>query len=191
MARRPTTATATTTEQEPDALGGEPSRLVVRRLPIAALLADPRNARKHSEENITATASSLREFGQQKAIVVDRTGQIIAGHGTVKAALRLGWTHIEASLSTLEGAKRAGYAVADNRSAELATWDETELARTLRELEAESISHESLGFTDRDLKVMFPEPPKPPEDFPEYNAGNVTTQYKCPKCSYCWSGAAK
>ena len=58
---------------------------------ISALTLDPCNARRHGAQNIEAVKSSLRRFGQQKPIVVDEDGVIVAGNGTVAAARELGW----------------------------------------------------------------------------------------------------
>lgn len=140
--------------KKPD-LPGEPSALVVRRMPIDALQADPRNAMTHPEASVAAIESSLREFGQQKPIVVDQTGMIVAGHGTVEAAKRLGWTHVEAAISDLEGPKRDGYAIADNRTAQLAKWHDEQLAATLASLAEAGVSHVAVGFTDRDLARLL------------------------------------
>ena len=63
----------------------------VRRVPIADLRSDPANVRSHDNRNIEAIAGSLTRFGQQRPIVVDPTGVVIAGNGTLQAARSLGW----------------------------------------------------------------------------------------------------
>lgn len=134
---------------------GEPSALNIQRLPVDGLQADPRNAMTHPEASLASITSSLREFGQQKPIVVDATGMIVAGHGTVEAAKRLGWSHVEAAISDLEGPKRDGYAIADNRTAQLAKWHDEQLAATLASLAEAGVSHVAVGFTDRDLARLL------------------------------------
>ena len=62
--------------------------------PLAALHADPDNARTHNEVNLAAIEASLATFGQQKPIVVNRIGKVIAGNGTLAAAAKLGWETI-------------------------------------------------------------------------------------------------
>lgn len=106
----------------------------LKRLNIADLSADPANARKHSERNIEAIMASLRRFGQQKPIVVDLSGVVRAGNGTLEAAKRLGWTEIDATISELTGSEMTAYAIADNRTAELAEWDDEILAASLHGL---------------------------------------------------------
>lgn len=104
-----------------------------QRLPIASLRPDPENMRTHPEANLRAIESSLRRWGQQKPIVVDSAGVVRCGNGTLEAARRLGWTEIDVVVSDLSGAELAAFAIADNRTAELAEWSE-ELAATLARL---------------------------------------------------------
>lgn len=101
--------------------------------PVERLEHDKRNARKHSPRNLSAIARSLDEHGQRKPLVAQRVGErlvVRAGNGTLEAARSLGWTHL-AVVVVEEGDKAATrYALADNRTAELAEWDD----ETLREL---------------------------------------------------------
>lgn len=137
---------------------------------ITELTLDPNNARKHSQKNLDAIAASLEKFGQRKPIVVHR-GVVIAGNGTVEAAKILGWTNISIAEVPddwdLDTAK--AYALADNRSAELAEWDESTLAKQLLELEDSGWDIASLGFETPELDVAevkdddeIPEPPVEP-----------------------------
>jgi len=120
-----------------------------------AIHEDPANLRAHPESNINAIRASLKEFGQQKPIVVDQGGKIVAGNGTFKAAVALGWKRIAAVKTKLEGIKSVAYAIADNRIAELATW-ETELAGVLDELRKDdSIDIGSIGFDDADIDALL------------------------------------
>jgi hypothetical protein len=98
---------------------------------------------------------SLRRFGQQKPIVVDKSGVVRAGNGTLEAARRLGWETIEAAVSELTGSEMTAYAIADNRTAELAEWDEEMLSATLEALQFEDEAMlEVAGFTDADIKQL-------------------------------------
>jgi site-specific DNA-methyltransferase (adenine-specific) len=108
---------------------------------------DPRNARKHDEKNLKAIADSLKLFGQRKPIVVwGRT--VVAGNGTMAAAQSLGWTEISVARvpDDWSSDQVKAYALADNRSAELAVWDEQVLASQLLELTAAEFDVELLGF---------------------------------------------
>lgn len=107
--------------------------------PLKELHEDPKNARKHDERNIVAIASSLARFGQQKPIVANGDGFIIAGNGTFAAATRMGWTHLAVVRFDRDApAEQLGYAITDNRSAELASWDDVILAEALATLNEEN-----------------------------------------------------
>ena len=107
----------------------------IRRRKVEHLTADPRNVRLHSERNIEAVCYSIDRYGQQKPIVVDASGKVLAGNGTLEAARRLGWTEIDTVESQLVGDEATGYAIADNRTGELAEWDRELLAEQLVELD--------------------------------------------------------
>ena len=98
---------------------------------VKDLLNDPANVRKHDERNIESIKASLQRFGQQKPIVVDGKGIVVAGNGTLMAAKSLGWKEIQIVRTELDGVDATAYAIADNRSAELAVWDDDALAQTL------------------------------------------------------------
>lgn len=104
--------------------------------PIDSITPDPANLRRHNERSLAAVAASLARFGQQKPIVIDRKGVVIAGHGVLGAARRLGWKQVAVIESRLGGVERIAYGIADNRTAELSEWDEGALIATLREMDA-------------------------------------------------------
>jgi len=96
--------------------------------PIDSLREDPANARVHDEPSIAAIARSLERFGQRKPIVVDASGKVLAGNGTLRAARRLGWTEIAATVGDgLADPDAIGFALADNRTAELSRFDPAKL----------------------------------------------------------------
>ena len=117
--------------------------------PIADLHQDPDNARAHDDRNLAAIRDSLSRFGQQKPIVVASDGTVLAGNGTLVAATSLGWDRIAVITTNLDGADARGYAIADNRTAELATWDSIRLAAELQALPPEVFR--TLGFDDKEM----------------------------------------
>jgi DNA modification methylase len=123
---------------------------------VANLLPDPQNARKHDQRNLDAIKTSLDKFGQRKPIVITPEGVVLAGNGTLEAAKALGWTEIAVTVvpSEWDYATAKAYALADNRSAELAEWDTSVLASQLVELDAEGWDIGELGFD-------VPEPTEP------------------------------
>lgn len=132
-----------------------PQALAYERVKIDSLKFDPRNARKHDDRNIKAIMDSLSKFGQQKAIVVGDGGIVIAGNGTLEAAKRLGWDTIDVRRSGLKADEATAYAIADNRSAELAEWDDPVLGDILGELKESGWELDDLGFNDEDLKDIL------------------------------------
>jgi DNA modification methylase len=146
--------------------------LEVERVEVSTLLNDPANVRKHNERNLESIKASLARFGQQKPIVVGRDGVVIAGNGTLAAARSLGWSTIDIVRSHLTGAEATAYAIADNRTAELAEWDEDALAQQLAALQIEDEELlAATGFDEKELEAMSgpaeveeDEVPEPPAD---------------------------
>ncbi|MFN0133412.1 MAG: site-specific DNA-methyltransferase [Phycisphaerales bacterium] len=120
--------------------------------PIAGISADPANARIHDERSIEAIKASLQRFGQQKPIVIDPAGVVVAGNGTLEAARALGWTHIAATRSELAGVDRAAYSIADNRTAELSRWDDAALRQIIASLPADAVA--AAGWTSDELEAL-------------------------------------
>lgn len=139
---------------------------------IETLVFDPANARKHGEKNLAAIKSSLQRFGQQKPIVVDANGVVRAGNGTLAAAKALGWKEIAIVRSPLSGSEATAYAIADNRSSELAEWDDDILSQTLAALQIEDEDLAlATGFDAKEIDALLApdevkedEVPEPPVD---------------------------
>lgn len=131
----------------------------LRQLAISTqdLTHDPANARKHSRRNIESIAASLRQFGQRKPIVVQQEGMIVrAGNGTLEAARSLGWDKIAAILVDDDNVTAAAFAIADNRTAELAEWDDDTLASVLGSLKDEGFDLDAdLGFDDKEIEQLL------------------------------------
>lgn len=124
------------------------SDLQIETVQIDSLTLDPNNARKHDAKNLDAIAGSLKLFGQRKPIVVTPDNVVVAGNGTLQAAKNLGWTEITIARTprgwTWEQIK--AFALADNRTAELAEWDSAVLADQLLELDAVGWDLAEFGF---------------------------------------------
>src|SRR5262245_39514747 len=141
-------------------------------IPIASINFDPDNARLHSDENIDAIMKSLKEFGQDQPLVVQKQGMIVRkGNGRLQAALKLGWEWIAAFVVDENDVRAVARAIADNRTSELASWDEEKLAALLKSIkEAEDIDLEVTGFSQTDIdQLLSPdipedEVPEPPDD---------------------------
>jgi ParB-like chromosome segregation protein Spo0J len=145
---------------------------------------DPENVRKHSLKNLEAIKESLRLFGQVKPIVLDGDQTVVAGNGTVSAARELGWENINAIELPKDWDKNKikAFAIADNRTAELAEWEVSLLNTQLEELKEFGYELSDLGFE----KLEDPTD-KSIEEFKEIDE-DLPVDYKCPKCNYEWSG---
>lgn len=123
-------------------------------LAIDQLIFDPNNARKHSTKNLDAIKGSLTKFGQQKPIVVNKKNIIIAGNGTVMAAKDLGWKELRVIRSELDDFLQSAFALADNRTSELAEWDDEILKISLSELQLKDFDIQSIGFDPKDYDFL-------------------------------------
>jgi DNA modification methylase len=145
----------------------------ITNLRIADLTPDPQNARQHDDKNLKAIQGSLKEFGQRKPIVITESGLIVAGNGTVEAAKRLGWTQIDVVKvpDDWTADKIKAFAIADNRTSELANWNQEVLTSQLLELEAEGWELAEFGFEALEL----PDEDKPivEDEVPESAPGRV------------------
>jgi ParB-like chromosome segregation protein Spo0J len=123
---------------------------------VSELSQDPANARKHDDRNIDSIIASLRRFGQQKPIVIDASNVVRAGNGTLEAAKRLGWDSIDCVETSLKGSDAIAYAIADNRTAELAEWDSDTLAAQLSGLltDDEELAN-AAGFSAEEIEAML------------------------------------
>jgi DNA modification methylase len=155
-------------------------KLQINQVKLSEIKNDPNNARRHDERNIESIMASLKEFGQRKPIVVTNDKTVIAGNGTVEAARRLGWDTIavaKAPESWDEETIKA-YALADNRTAELATWDKETLASQLGDLNLAGWDIQSLGFDLKDMdgiqETVEVDAPPPPQD-PTTKFGQIWT----------------
>lgn len=123
-------------------------------VPIDSIQLDPTNARQHPVRNIDAIRRSLDRYGQRKPIIVNSATTFIeAGNGTFIAARDLGWTHVAAILVHDDPTTASGFAIADNRTAELAEWDFGRLATTIRELQA--ADEHVLGWQEYELAPLL------------------------------------
>lgn len=141
----------------------------IETLRISDLTPDPKNARQHDAKNLKAIEGSLTQFGQRKPIVITEANVIVAGNGTVTAAKNLGWEIIEAVRVPADWStdQVKAFALADNRTAELATWEPMVLAAQLIELEAAGFELADFGFqaidSELEIKIIEDEMPEAPE----------------------------
>lgn len=132
------------------------TELRIETVNINSLTPDPANARKHDSKNLKAIASSLEKFGQRKPIVVTPDSIVVAGNGTLEAAKSLGWSEIAIARTPIGWTwdQIKAFALADNRTAELAEWDEFVLSNQLIELDGNGWELEDIGFTNLTPEII-------------------------------------
>src|SRR5712691_11012055 len=111
-----------------------------------------RNPRTHSDAQIAQIAASIAEFGFNNPILVDTEAGIIAGHGRLLAARKLGLKEVPVIvLDHLSEAQKRAYIIADNKLAENAGWDDELLRVELAALQQENFNIDLIGFDDMEL----------------------------------------
>lgn len=151
---------------------------------LASLVPYARNARLHSDAQVAQLAASMREWGWTQPILVADDGTIIAGHGRVMAAQKLGLG--EAPVMVARGwsnAKIRAYVIADNRLAENATWDREMLGAEFAELR-DQFDVLLTGFTAGEIDALVvSDLPELGVEYDEHAAAGVKF-CKCPQCGH-------
>lgn len=144
----------------------------IEHVKTADLIPYARNAKLHSEAQVAAIAGSIREFGFNNPVLIDAADGIIAGHGRVLAAQKLGLTSVPCiRLAHLTDAQRRAYILADNRLAETGGGWDMEMLR----LEIDDIDWAALGefkMDDMDLGEMMGQFDAQEADAPELKDGD-------------------
>jgi hypothetical protein len=142
------------------------------------------NSRTHSDAQVAQIAASIKEFGWTNPILIDGANGIIAGHGRLLAARKLGYTEVPTiELKDMTEAQKKAYVIADNKLALNADWDTTILGLELNALKDVGFDLDILGFDDKELAVLLePEQvegltdeddvPPPPEE-PKTKLGDI------------------
>src|SRR5574340_1010850 len=123
---------------------------------IETLIPFARNPRTHSEAQIAKLASSIVEFGWTQPILVDGANGVIAGHGRLAAARKLGLDEVPViELGHLTPAQKRAYVISDNRLALDAGWDEEMLALELAELSEAGYDLALTGFDEAEIDALL------------------------------------
>jgi len=130
-----------------------------KKLSVADLVPYARNSRTHSPQQVDKIAASIREFGFLNPIIVDGRNGIVAGHGRVLAAQKLGLSELPViDASHLSEAQKRAYVIADNRLALDAGWDNEMLKIELQDLEADGFDLSLTGFELDEIGDLLAEP---------------------------------
>ena len=162
--------------------------MVIKNRPVADLIPYARNARQHSDAQVAQIAASIREFGFLNPVIVDGDNGIIAGHGRVMAARKLGMESVPTvEAAHLTEAQKRAYILADNKLALNAEWD-TELLRIeLGDIDASGFELDKIGFNVDELSWLI-------SGTPDFEPGTEEDQGKldelapkmvcCPECGH-------
>jgi DNA modification methylase len=128
----------------------------IERIGVETLLPYAKNSRTHSDEQVAQIAASIKEFGFNNPILIDKENTIIAGHGRLLAARRAGMVDVPCiRLDHLTETQRKAYVIADNRLALNAGWDNEMLTIELNELLADDFALDILGFDQNELDALL------------------------------------
>lgn len=131
-------------------------KLDVQYRAVETLIPFARNARTHSDAQVAQIAASIREFGWTNPVLVDGENGIIAGHGRVLAARKLGMEQVPCiELGDLSPTQKRAYIIADNKLAENAGWDRDLLKLEIEEFDSEGFNIELLGFEAGELSEIL------------------------------------
>ena len=129
----------------------------ITELPTTDLIPYARNAKRHDEAQVAQIAASIREFGFNNPVLIGADKTIIAGHGRVLAAQKLGLDKVPCiTLGHLTDTQRRAYVIADNRLAETGGgWDIPMLALEIEDLRLEGLDIDLTGFSSEALDALF------------------------------------
>jgi ParB-like nuclease domain len=171
----------------PDGAGAGPPRPGLRIHPTLEHLAQPVDSltprrRNPRRGDIAAIRDSMRKHGQYRPIVANQpTREVLVGNHTLAAARELGWTDVAVTWVDVDEETAARIVIVDNRTSDLAGWDNALLGELLRELPDLA----GTGFEQGDLDALLASL-APPDEFPDPEPGE--DEYQCPSCGYEWSG---
>lgn len=161
--------------------------MTIETLPTADLIPYARNTRTHSLEQVAQIAGSIREFGFTNPVLIDKDNGIIAGHGRVMAASKLGLAKVPCiRLDHLTETQKRAYIIADNKLALNAGWDEELLGLELADLREADFDMDLMGFDADAIEAML----NPPDPTPDESSGGevdvdgMEMECTCPKCGF-------
>lgn len=166
----------------PSGPAGDPAPLEVVPRPLSWLKPYPANARKHSPDQISRLAESIRYFGFTSPILATADGTIVAGHGRTAAAALAGLTEVPVIVLNLSPEDARAYCLADNRLADLAEWDEDLLIQEVAALgESDPELLEVAGWSEAEANLLLTDDVGPSE-VPADEIAPPPPPFLCPHC---------
>ena len=144
------------------------------------------NPRTHSDQQVAQVAASIQEFGFNNPILIDEHNSIIAGHGRLAAAQKLGMNTVPTIL--LEGlseAQRKAYIIADNKLTENSAWDYELLEIEIDRLKEFDLDLDLTGFEPQELQdILGIDSTQKGEELEFKEVSEVALKHECPKCGF-------
>lgn len=159
----------------------------VERREVSSLIPYARNARTHSDEQVGQIAASIREWGWTVPVLVDESGLLIAGHGRLLAAQKLGIA--EVPVMTAAGwtdAQKQAYILADNQLALNADWDMDKLSVEIGDLDQSGFDMALMGFGANELEQIMFNGNFGPGSEDDQGQLDQTKPITCPACGNEW-----
>ncbi len=123
---------------------------------IGDLIPYTRNARRHPKEQIDQIIAAIKKYGFTVPVLIDEKNNVIAGHGRIEAAKKMGMLEIPAVVATgWSDAKKRQYVLADNKIAQNSEWDDEMLFSELNDLLSTGETINDLGFSDAELDAIL------------------------------------
>jgi len=164
-------------------------------LPLAVAVGDletlPGNPRVGDVESVRR---SLARFGQRKPVTsyrgTDGRQLVSAGNHTYAAAVAEGWTHLAVLPTDDDEATAKAWALADNRTHDVGTYDDNLLAAMILDVRDDADLFLATGYDEQDLDDLLASiaEPAPPSSFPAIDPETIAIEHRCPSCGYEWSG---
>ena len=127
------------------------NKLTIEYIPVAEIIPYAKNPRKN-DKAVDLVANSIQEFGFKNPLILDKNNEIITGHTRLKAAIKLGLTEVPVMWAEdLSPEQVKAYRILDNKSSELADWDENLLESEFRALEEKGFDLSLTGFSDKEI----------------------------------------
>ena len=158
----------------------------VERRDVSELVPYARNSRTHSAEQVDQIAASINEWGWTVPVLIDPQGELIAGHGRILAAQKLGITDVPCMVADgWTDAQKKAYIITDNKLALNAGWDDELLKVELKDLDDLNFDLTLTGFDVGEMAALFDETPYDPESSAqEINPDEYDMECQCPKCGF-------
>lgn len=157
----------------------------VDRRAVAALIPYARNARTHSDAQVAQIAASIVEWGWTTPVLIDEAGGIIAGHGRVLAARKLGLVDVPVMVAAgWSEAQKKAYVLTDNQLALNAGWDMDLLKIEISDLNLEGFDLNLIGFDPAVLGDIYDNQEERESSAKEINSNNFDMKHTCPKCGF-------